>query len=436
MIPNRSIPTIARYLERYAEHEASSLPEFPVSPFDNIIVIPVYDETEQALEQFLNLSNARSNFFIWIFNAPESATGTPSYYRTRTLLRSFLVRLNATAVNDNCYLARVHERMQLLLVDRCEQLIPDKQGVGLARKIGADLALCLSYRQYLQTSQLIPWIYSTDADVTLPQGYAGLAELDSDVSACIYPFEHQLEVGYKQAMRLYEFSLHYYVDQLAQAGSPYAFHTIGSLLAFTPLSYAQVRGFPRRSGAEDFYLLNKLAKVGRVETLDEPLIQVAGRPSQRVPFGTGPALIKINTQVAQDQPFQLYHPRIFTLLRALLNAVATIENSVSRSPLSLFESSDTILHAQEKQVLINTLNKLGWQKQWLHLQHKARSQDRQAAFHIWFDAFLTLRFVHELRDHLYPNIDLVELPALLDAVAYSGALIDYLAWFRKLGISA
>ena len=45
------------------------------------------------------------------------------------------------------------------------------------------------------------------------------------------------------------------------ARSPYAFHTIGSTMAVSANHYAKVRGFPKREAGEDFYLLNKLAKV-------------------------------------------------------------------------------------------------------------------------------------------------------------------------------
>ena len=69
--------------------------------------------------------------------------------------------------------------------------------------------------------------------------------------------------------RLYEYSLRYYVAGLTYAQSPYAFHTIGSTMAVNAEHYASVRGFPRREAGEDFYLLNKLAKVGSVHTLEE-----------------------------------------------------------------------------------------------------------------------------------------------------------------------
>ena len=66
---------------------------------------------------------------------------------------------------------------------------------------------------------------------------------------------------------------------------------------------------------------------GKVESLDGPLIQVSGRPSHRVPFGTGPSLVKINAQYEKEGCFSVYHPRIFVILGFVLSSVSEIEHS-------------------------------------------------------------------------------------------------------------
>ena len=76
------------------------------------------------------------------------------------------------------------------------------------------------------------------------------------------------------ATALYELRLHHYVLGLEYAGSPYAYHTLGSCLAVKADAYAQVRGFPKRAGAEDFYLLNKLAKLGAMPRLQGRCIRI------------------------------------------------------------------------------------------------------------------------------------------------------------------
>ena len=136
-----------------------------------------------------------------------------------------------------------------------------------------------------------------------------------------------------QATRLYEYSLRYYVAGLSFAHSPYAFHTIGSTIAVNAAHYAKVRGFPRRQAGEDFYLLNKLAKVGAImqlgaETDCEP-IDIAARLSDRVPFGTGAAVGKIMELEDPAREFLLYHPSVFGLLRSWLGSLPAIWQSRS-----------------------------------------------------------------------------------------------------------
>ena len=112
-----------------------------------------------------------------------------------------------------------------------------------------------------------PWIRCTDADVEVPSDYfTAIAEIPADASAAIAPFVHVPEgdANQQEAMRLYDAYLQDYVDGLSRAGSSYAFHTIGSLISVQARHYAMVRGVPKRAAGEDFYLLNKLAKVGRV----------------------------------------------------------------------------------------------------------------------------------------------------------------------------
>jgi hypothetical protein len=434
--------SLVRYLERYAEPLVNNLGSLTLEEFDTVIVVPVYDETEQQLQQLLNFRKKtqvqKSTLMIWVFNAPESSVFSPSLESTQKVFKQLIIETQATKLTDDLYLSTKNPSLKILFIDRCHNwLIPDKQGVGLARKLGMDLALKLIYQQYQATKIWCYWIYCTDADVSLPETYGILPSKENTV-ACIYPFRHIAELGFERAMAAYEFSLHYYVESLKKAGSPYAFHTIGSLIVVSSIAYAQVRGMPKRAGAEDFYLLNKLAKLGSVESLNEPVIQISGRPSHRVPFGTGPALVKINSQYKKDEPFRIYHPRIFILLESVLSSVSEIKHSNAEEDILLSRLRGKLTDCLEQKLVIEILLALGWNKQAEHIKSLKTTEARQKAFHIWFDAFITLRFIHELRDRLYPNIDLKELPKLLAEVANSevkrGAKFDYTAWFKTLGI--
>ena len=64
-----------------------------------------------------------------------------------------------------------------------------------------------------------------------------------------------------KAIICYEIFLRYYVLGLKFAKSDYAFHTIGSTMLCTPDAYVKVEGMNKRKAAEDFYFLEKLAKI-------------------------------------------------------------------------------------------------------------------------------------------------------------------------------
>lgn len=433
---------VTRYLERNAEPFIKELEYQAISRFDAVIVVPIFDEKEEQIQKLLEFQkyaqDQQSLLMILVFNAPESALHSSRLERTQQIFKSLRVKTHAKKLSDTISFSIMRASLQILFIDRChDQLIPNKQGVGLARKLGMDLALKLIYQQYQKTQAWCAWIYSTDADVSLPENY-GLVPPKPNTTACIYPFKHIPESGFERAMAEYEFSLHYYVESLKEAGSPYAFHTIGSLIVVSSVAYAQVRGMPKRAGAEDFYLLNKLAKLGKIESLNKPLIQVSGRPSHRVPFGTGPALVKIASGHENNEGFSVYHPRIFILLRHVINSVSEIEHSNAEEDILLSRLTIKLSDSLEQKLVTDILLDLGWRKQAKHLQSLKTTEAIHKAFHVWFDAFITLRFIHELRDRLYPNIDLTKLPLTLSDRASDkaprGIEFDYTAWFKALGI--
>jgi hypothetical protein len=301
--------------------------------------------------------------------------------------------------------------LSVLLLDRfsVERLLPQGQGVGLARKIACDVALAL----VADGRVLGPWIRCTDADVEVPDDYFlslpnGLA--GEGVSAAIYPFVHVPEGDalQKEAMRLYEAYLYYYVAGLKRAGSPYAYHTIGSLIAINATSYAVVRGFPKRQAGEDFYLLNKLAKVGRVVQAEGTPVEIRGRVSHRVPFGTGAAVQTIRAQLAAGSDYQVYHPKVFDALGVWLQALQDFSNDPSLDSLrkTIHTASDDwgeqLLLALEGQGAFSAVLKASEQVSGKQLFRRLME---------WFDAFRTMKLIHALRDMGLGEVSLVDLEA-------------------------
>jgi hypothetical protein len=260
----------------------------------------------------------------------------------------------------------------------------DGQGVGLARKIGGDVALALQRSGRVES----PWILCTDADVQLPADYLDL-ENEGDAAALVCPFFHESpDAALQKAAATYEAYLHYYVAGLRYAGSPYAFHTIGSTMIVEGSAYARVRGFPRRRTAgEDFYLLNKLAKVGEVRSRSSRPIRIRARESERVPFGTGASI----RQLMAGKALRVYHPAVFDEVRVWLRMLEHLTQGTPWKEALAREGASPLLQGALRELEVEArMERL-----------RSLSSDpagRRKQWHDWFDGFRTLRLVHVLRD--------------------------------------
>jgi len=301
----------------------------------------------------------------------------------------------------------------ILLIERGsgDFLFPSKQGVGLARRIGSDIALFLITNRQIE----LPWIWTTDTDAKLPNDYFQCLEgISSEFSAATYPFVHlqgELNASNYRALKEYENFLHYYVKGLRFSGSPYAYHSIGSCLAIRAEAYAKVRGFPLKQAGEDFYVLNKLAKVGKILKVNSSPIQLSGRLSDRTPFGTGPSTIEISNNHLQGKSYLVYNPRCFQILRDLLIFFETWSNMPEAKP-----------HPHLPPKLFDYFLKVGGFEQLASLETRARrASDRLRRLHEWFDAFQSLKLVHYFSANHYAKIPLKDaLEDLEKAARFSG----------------
>jgi hypothetical protein len=313
--------------------------------------------------------------------------------------------------------------------------LPTDKGVGLARKIGCDIAWLWINEGTIASR----WIHCTDADARLPLDYfQRIPDPGSGMAAATYPFIHAPggDPACNSATVQYELRLHHYVLGLEYAGSPYAYHSLGSCLAVTADAYAKVRGFPQRAAAEDFYLLNKLAKVGAIERLAGDCIELESRESHRVPFGTGPAVARIRRC---DQPqAEFYHPRAFLALRALLQFVAAYSHDPGPSLRSGLEASG--LSCELAALCEQSLAAMGWQPALDHcLRHSDGPTHFMRHFHQWFDAFRTLKFIHALQKLALPQQPLAALdglephlwPTRAPETALADAIRSQWGWTRR-----
>lgn len=400
---------LQRYLQRHIE---PGLPghSFHEPYWHDLLVVPVYRESPDLLQHLTKIPAGKGrNLVILVLNRPETDTDSDANTELRNALTDGSLqhtrRGTASVLSLNGHTDLYLHDMEAL----CGPL-PAKFGVGLARKAGCDLAL-----QWMVAGGISSqWICNTDADATLPQDY--FEQLDRtapEAVAAVFPFQH-IPAGEKDcdiATALYELRLHHYVLGLEYAGSPYAYHSLGSCTAVRASAYTHVRGFPKRAGAEDFYILNKLAKLGSVTRLAGGCVELLSRTSSRVPFGTGPAVEAIiENGLAEKSPL-FYHPRCFAALRALISSLPELARAPEQDlvPLLVKQRLPIEFALQSNRAL----QSLGIQSALEHCQRQSNSSAQfRRHFHQWFDALATLKFIHAIRDATSPQQSLFQLDTL------------------------
>ncbi len=402
---------LAKYLSQYAEPHARQLDDFPNS-YDYACVIPCFDECEAFLLTNKTAFHAASSLVIVVVNqAPAEQANANNLALQRFIAASFPRLWQSPDQTLTLYSSGADSH--LLCVDAFSpgRQLPLKQGVGLARKIGADIACQL----FVSGKIIKPWIFTTDADAKLPDDYFAATATTIDAAALIFPYQHSRPNDPEQAhaIDLYDYSLRYYAAGLHWAGSPYAFQTVGSTLAIHAEHYAKVRGFPKRSAGEDFYILNKLRKTGDVVTLPSPTISIAARASNRTPFGTGAALRQIMQLKDAERDYVFYHPQVFELLRMFLCALPEIWQRLHNATAGSVNFQTAIFEPIAKKNLIQVLQTLGVETGIQHaFSHSKTLQGFLKHMHDWFDAFRTLKLLHGLRDGYYPSVNIGQLRSL------------------------
>ena len=450
--------TIEKYLTTYSEPEARwsnvQLDLLPPAGWDYVVTVPACGEDRylpgalQSINQCQVVQNQMRVLCIVVLNGNESreAEFKASNIKMRSWFGKHCEEL-ATSINPEGSCSQKlfsWRKIEILVIDRSVEpwLIPSDQGVGLVRKIAADLAL------YLITAGKVkhPWIHATDADAIVPNDYfirtdeliGEFTDSNSAASCVIYPYRHIPDPDmsaddyrrYWTALAEYELWLRYYVAGLQWAESSYAYPSIGSLLAFDALAYARIRGFPKRMAGEDFYFRNKLAKVGSMIMLEGEPIELLTRPSNRVPFGTGQGTISIEQLHEAGDIYEVYHPSVFDFLKDFLAAARAWLQSPMQTDeqrqVSLCGTLETALpvefahHATAREWLQTLLTEM----QVFRNLNAAEQRSKSVAgaiqqFDDWFDSFRTLKLIHRLRDDVCGRVPL--LHALDSAIFLSAA---------------
>jgi len=272
-------------------------------------------------------------------------------------------------------------------------------GVGMARKLGCDLVL-----PYLADKGLLVHL---DADCRVEDTYLTVIEdyFTRHEGGGVLPYCHPLPTTqpFRAAMICYELYLRCHRQGLQWAGSPYAYHAIGSTMVSTAEAYVKAGGMNCRQAGEDFYFLQQVAKISDVDYLEGTVVWPSSRISQRTPFGTGQVIAASEEDTLQ----QLYHPATYAVLRDWLRTATEHPQETSQQLLERAAAIDTVLH--------NFLLKEGFAERWRQLCRTHGTIERRLrAFHEWFDGLKSLRCIHALGE-TYPVAPAVEqVPRLFE----------------------
>jgi glycosyltransferase involved in cell wall biosynthesis len=176
-----------------------------------------------------------------------------------------------------------------------------KGGVGYARKTIMDAIASVANDTDIMVSM--------DADTVYPDDYLSVIadyfrENPKHLGLSL-PYFHRL-TGNEETDRLilrYEIYMRFYALNMLRIGNPYRFTALGSAMAFPVWAYRKVGGLTPVQSGEDFYFLQKLVKSGSIGYAAPTVAYPSSRFSDRVNFGTGPALIKGRTGNWDSYPF-------------------------------------------------------------------------------------------------------------------------------------
>ena len=398
------------YLNRHPHY--SEFDAIPANDTGLIVVIPVYREREylfHTLDALLRCKKpAMAVEVILVFNSSDQDGELVVAEQKAT----------AQLVRER-FFCRFPEWFKPLIIEAYQ--LPRKHfGAGLARKIGLDAAVS----HYAALNNPDGVIVTLDADTLVQDNYLQKIRLwfedDKRNGASLF-FEHPVEgdefpASIYEGIVKYELHLRYYLLALRSAGFPYAFHTMGSAMAFRALAYARIGGMPRKQAGEDFYFLQKLIPLRHFGEINETTVYPSPRPSNRVIFGTGAAITR--HAAGEDYVETTYNFQAFIDLKQFL----LLRNELYPLVADAYESWSYKLSGPMRSFLLNS----GFFND-LDILKRDCSEEKVFVrrFYEVFNAFRIVKYLNYVHEYFFskmPVFDAVIL--LLDALGLDvGAII-------------
>ena len=379
---------IESYIKKHVE-ESSKIRKLPTKDVSMIVVIPSHNEAD-LLDSLKSLAECNkpegSVEVIVVINAAENAAS-----ETLKLHEETYRKCKSWTEKHSPNWLRFHYLM--------ENNLPIKHaGVGLARKIGMDEAV----QRLLYIEKAEAPIVCFDADSKCLRNYFIEIELhfrkNRASPACSIHFEHPIsgkdfpQEVYK-AIQHYELHLRYYKQALEYAGAAFAFHSVGSSMAVRMEDYCKQGGMNKRKAGEDFYFLQKFIELGSFSELKSTMVIPSPRSSDRVPFGTGRAVLQHLDEAKSIA--NTYHISSFLIVKKFFQMLPEFYRNVNALPS------------------VEVLGFLGGKKMFqdkiLEIRAQSTSQNAfEKRFFRWFNAFKTLKYMHYLRDEYFGEMNVVE----------------------------
>ncbi|MDD3330014.1 MAG: glycosyltransferase [Bacteroidales bacterium] len=209
-----------------------------------------------------------------------------------------------------------------------------KGGVGMARKVLMDSVLAHASDEDI--------LISMDADTVFEKEWVSSLwntfQVNPPIAAINSPYYHTLSGNENQdkAILHYELYLRTYMLNLLRIGSPYAFTALGSAIAVRAKACRAVGGFDQQRAGEDFYFLQKLVKYGCLALYNPCKVYPSSRVSDRVPFGTGPAVAAF--MIEERNSYPIFHHSAFEAIEYTYRQIdALFEQDISTSFLDFID---------------------------------------------------------------------------------------------------
>ncbi len=221
------------------------------------------------------------------------------------------------------------------IIDRCSPgkgWQGKKLGVGWARKTVMDALLTEAENEDI--------IITLDGDTTFNSNYFSSIvdnfNAHPNAIGLSVPYYHKLSGSEAEdrAILRYEIYMRNYVINLWRIHNPFHFTALGSAMAVPVHAYKAIGGMSPKKSGEDFYFLQKLVKYGKLMTWNEEKVYPAARFSDRVFFGTGPAMIKGATGDWDSYP--IYHHSLFDNVKETYEAFGLLFEKDIETPMDKF----------------------------------------------------------------------------------------------------